>query len=169
MHFSGIMPTLRVDRQQRNKIMADTKNDYELGMDFLYEEEFAQAYRHLMKAYEDGDMAACNPLGDLYYMGEVPGEDEPDLDKALEFYELGMNEGYVMCVLKWCNAHIENGIDEERIVPLLEILADDDEDPEAEAAFLLFCYYKEIAENEEKAAFWYDRAVEMGSELITQQ
>lgn len=146
--------------------MTETMSAYDMGMDLFFEGEYAQAYEYLIKAYEEGDMTACNPLGDLYYMGEAPGTEEPDLEKALDFYEQGMNEGYVMCVLKWCNAHIENGIDNERIVPLLELLANDDEDPEAEAAFLLFTYYRDIVEDEEKADYWYGRAADMGSELL---
>lgn len=147
----------------------DTNSLFEQAQELYFEDRYEEAYPIFKQAYDAGDLRACGPLGDIYLEGAAPGQEESDPDTAIRFYEEGMSEGYVWCTLQWCGYHADMGIEDPRVIPMLEALVYDEEDPESFAAYVLSEYYMNVLEDEEKAEEWLEKCREMGCEIPTDE
>lgn len=104
--------------------------------------------------------------GLMCYEGLFPPDDDSTAEQeAMKIWKEGMDEGDRRCTFRWCATKVENEEADEEVIGKLKALAQDEDDPIADAAAVLYSYY--WAEGMEDEAWkWRDKAEEMESPLM---
>lgn len=149
----------------------DCKEQYGLaagyvGQCFYYgwdvEKDLDKSFKPLFQAYLAGNKNILEELGMCHFNGWGTLQDEI---MAVVMWREGMVHGDKACALHHYVWEVENDRADEKTVAGLEALVNDPEDPNADAAAVLYQYYKNNGD-EDNAAIWREKGLEMGSEIM---
>ena len=126
------------------------------------EKDLNKAFKPLFQAYLAGNTNILEELGMCHFNGWGTNQDEI---MAVVMWRKGMVQGDKACALHHYVWEVENDRADEKTVAGLEALVNDPEDPNADAAAVLYQYYMNIGD-EDNAAIWREKGLEMGSEIM---
>lgn len=123
------------------------------------------AYNFYIEALKMGNEDVRNELGLLYYEDNWFPGCTAEVNRALEMWKQGMENGDHRCALHYCAHFIDKDQVDQEIIDILEGLVRDEENPCADACALLYQYYSYIG-NEDLATEWMECGLDMGSEMM---
>lgn len=118
-----------------------------------------------MTAHSLGNTQCRELLGMCYHDGDSNPHGMPEYNNAVKVWQEGMEDGDQRCTLRLCIYQVEHDLADETTVARLEALANDPDDPCADACAVLYQYYS-IEDDDDMAVKWMERGLEMGSELM---